>query len=105
MGVEGGSADVPGGDEGGVFVVVDLELFEPGFFEAEDGGVGEKFFVEFDEAGRGDVGTLDGLEDGETVFFGETDVIFEAGGIVGGVEAGCGIAGVDSVAPEDEADR
>ena len=51
VGGEHADADIPGGRrEVGLFVVVG-ELLEPGFFQAEENGVGKQFFVELNYAG------------------------------------------------------
>ena len=51
VGGEHADADIPGGRrEVRLFVVVG-ELLEPGLFQAEENGIGEELFVEFDYAG------------------------------------------------------
>ena len=50
-GGEHADADIPGGwREVRLFVVVG-EFLEPGFFQAEENGVGKQFFVELNYAG------------------------------------------------------
>ena len=72
-----GAGNPDRGEVGVLFVVVG-EFCEPGLFEAEEGGVGEELFVELDDAGGRGVDVFEALGEGEAIFFGHTDIKFEA---------------------------
>ncbi len=93
---EGRSADAIG--EGGAFgdggFVVLVEFGGPRFFDAEEASPREQLFVEVDKTGGGNVGALDGLQEGKAFVLGEFNVLFEAVEVASHGDAFFGIAAV-----------